>query len=368
MKIGIITMHKVLNFGSALQAYALQQTLFGLGFDNEIIDYQFPSVSHSKQTIKKRINGFFVYLRNAIMGFPNEKKISKFQNFYQENYILSSSRYNEKSIKANPPLYDIYMTGSDQVWNPKHVKDDTNFLLAFAPSGARKVSYASSFATSVLPEQYVSIYRKYLSEYNVISVREISGVEMVKYLTGKNATVCCDPTLLLDKEEWNVLEAKSDLKIKKKYILVYALYYMFDPYPELLNIINYVQKKLSLQVIYLNGRKEDAIRYNSKVYKSGGPEDFLRLIKNAEFIITSSFHGAVFSILYNKPFMGIVRDNNSADSRISSLLNNFNSEKCQVAYNDKINFSREELLNLKADMTEYNNIKKHAIDYLKESL
>ncbi len=361
-------MHKVLNFGSALQAYALQRTLFRLGFDNEIIDYQFPAVPRSKKTIRKRINGFIVYLRNAIIGFPTEKKIRKFQDFYHENYILSAIHYNEKNIKANPPTYDIYMTGSDQVWNPKHVKDDVNFLLAFVPFGAYKVSYASSFATSVLPEQYENIYRKYLSEYDVISVRETTGVDIVKQLTGKNATVCCDPTLLLDEKEWNFLEAKSDLIIKKKYILVYALYYMFDPYPELLNIIDYVQKKLGLQVVYLNGRKEDAFRHNSKVYKSGGPEDFLRLIKNAEFIITSSFHGAVFSILYNKPFLGIVRDNNSADSRISSLLNDFNSRKCQVAYNDKINLSKEELLNLKADLTVCDNIKGHAINYLKETL
>lgn len=368
MKIGIITMHRVLNFGSALQAYALQRTLFKLGFDNEIIDYIFPP-KESKNTYNSNIvNRVLVFVRNALMGFPTKKKAKKFNYFYKENYILSATQYDKYNIQHAPPCYDVYMTGSDQVWNPKHIKDDINFLLAFAPTGKPRVSYASSFAANYLPAQYVEEYKKYLSEYDTISVRESTGVAIVKQLTGKEATVCCDPTLLLDKGGWDEIENKSDLRLKKKYILVYALYYMFDPYPELLRIIDYVQMKLGMKVIYLNGRKEDAFRRNSIVYKAGGPEDFIRLVKNAEFVITTSFHGVVFSVLYNKPFLGIVKDGNDSDSRITSLLKELHSLKCQVAYDAKINFTLRELLDLKADISNLNALRNNALDYINNSL
>ena len=364
MKIGIITMHNVQNFGSVLQAYALQYSLEKMGCDSEIINYQFPPKKQTRITVKVIIQNVIVFLRALLLGFPQKKTKVKFLKFRNECLKLSPSEYNVDSIKNNPPRYDIYMTGSDQVWNPRHVGVDTNFMLAFAPNDSVKVSYASSFATSVISDEYHDLYKKYLSMYNKISVREPSGIHLVKKLSGKEATVCCDPVFLLSRDEWDFIANRSKRIIKNKYILVYALYYMFDPYPELLSIIDYVQNTLGYQVIYLNGRREDAFRKNSKVLKSEGPEDFINLIRNAEIVITSSFHGTAFSLIYNKPLMSIVRNEDNSDSRISSILSIVDANKSITPYNSNCNMTKEELYNLKCNEQKLMDYRKKSLQYL----
>lgn len=361
-------MHKVLNYGSVLQAYALQHKISGMGYESEIIDYDFPPHKVRKRTTKSLFTNIFAFMRALIMGFPQKKKIKRFAEFKCRHLRLSPESYNADSICLNPPLYDVYMTGSDQVWNPRHIGADSNFLLSFVPKGKPKVSYASSFATSTIPDAYKKLYSKYLQEYASISVRERLGVELVEALTGKEATVCCDPVFLLNSKEWDEIEKEATVKVSEKYILVYALYYMFDPYPELLHIIDHVQKQLGCKVVYLNGRKEDAFRPNSKVMKSEGPADFIRLIKNAEIVITTSFHGTAFSLIYEKPLMAIIKENDNEDSRISSLLFRLHDEKSIVAYDKGCKLSKDQLYELKNDITNLENYVRDSEEYLKVSL
>lgn len=368
MKVGIITMHRVLNFGSALQAYALQQKIIDLGYGCEIIDYDFPPKHHKDKCFRNHLRKIYAFLRAMIMGFPNKKKVKRFNNFYEKHYKLSSKKYTKDSIKENPPQYDVYITGSDQVWNPKHIGSDTNFLLSFVPKGRHKISYASSFATSSIPESYKSQYENYLKEYDLISVRESSGVKLVKDLCAKDAQVCVDPVFLLSRDKWDQIAEESTVSCKEKYILVYALYYMFDPYPELMNIINHVQKILGYKVVYLNGRKEDAFRPNSKVLKSEGPADFVQLIKNAEIVITTSFHGVAFSLIYNKPLMAIVRNNDTDDNRITSLMQCVGRNHSLFQYDIDCKLSREELLSLKDTNHRIHEIINSSMEFLKHSL
>lgn len=364
MKIGIITMHKVLNYGSALQAYALQHKLEEMGYDSEIIDYVFLPKKEKKNIFRGVTNQIIIFLRAMVMGFPQTKKKRKFNDFYKRYYHLSNKQYNANTIKENPPVYDVYMTGSDQVWNPKHIDMDANFLLAFAPDGAKKISYASSFATSHIQNSHKLLYKKWLTEYNSISVREQSGVGIVKELLGKDATVCCDPVFLLKKEQWDALANASHVNVKERYILVYALYYMFDPYPELLQIIDHVQMQLGCKVIYLDGRKDDIFRKNSRVIKSDGPADFIQLVKGAEMVITSSFHGTAFSLIYEKPLMAIVRGSDTEDSRITSLLSQVHAENSITIYNKGCNMRRDELYKLKNKRGDIEKYIKKSEDYL----
>lgn len=333
-------MHKVLNYGSVLQAYALQHKILEMGHDCEIIDYDFPPHKVRKQTIHSVLANIFVFVRALIMGFPKKKKVKRFAAFTARYLRLTPESYNADTIRLTPPLYDVYMTGSDQVWNPRHIGNDSNFLLSFAPKNKPKVSYASSFATAMIPDEYKKQYSKYLSDYTSISVREESGIKLVEELIGKKASVCCDPVFLLNRQQWDEIEKEATVKVSEKYILVYALYYMFDPYPELLTIIDQVQKELGCKVVYLDGRKEDAFRPNSKVMKTEGPADFIRLIKNAEIVITTSFHGTAFSLIYNKPLMAVVRNKDKTDSRISSLLKELNCENLLVPFDSERTFTK----------------------------
>lgn len=368
MKIGIITMHKVLNYGSALQAFALQRKISELGYESEIIDYKFPPHKKTRTTLRFVFESVFVFIRAVAMGFPKKKKERRFQVFYKAFYRLSPQNYDSETIVHDVPMYDIYMTGSDQVWNPRHIGTDTNFLLAFAPQDKPKISYASSFATSSIPEGSKDLYEKYLKGYSCISVRESSGVRLVQDLTGKESSVCCDPVFLLNRGQWDAVAEKARKRNDGKYILVYALYYMFDPYPELLRIIGNAQKTLGYKVLYLDGRKEDAFRPNSSVLKAEGPSEFVNLVKNAELVITSSFHGVAFSLIYEKPLMAIVRKEDKTDSRIPSLLKIAEAEKSIVAYDSNLELSRDEYLRLKTESKHLDHYINSSVDYLNKSL
>lgn len=363
MRIGIITMHKVLNCGSALQAYALQRKLCEMGYESEIIDYKYNDKS-GRKSLKARIIAF---ARDVLFGFPERRMKRKFKAFYRHNLSLTKS-YDRESIVKDPPLFDLYIAGSDQVWNPRFIGDDVNFLLAFAPDGARRISYASSIAAVSLDEGLKESYARQLSRFSAISVRERSGVEIIKELTGKDARVCCDPALLLGMEDWDALAARSKYRINEKYILVYALSYMFDPFPQIYGIVDKVQKTLGLKVIFLQGRAKDVFRPGSKLIKSAGPEDFVFLFKHAEFVISTSFHGAAFALIYEKPLIGVVDSHSASDSRIRSLLEEVSAEDSVYDYRDSVDLDRDALLRLKGKKEALDKLIRDSAHYLEENL
>lgn len=332
-KIGIITMHRPISFGSALQAYALQKKINNLGCDAELIDYQYPNAMHgfNNKGIKDIINSFISIIINALYGFPNYRKRKRFNRFHKKNYNLSRYYPTAESLAQDPPKYDLYCTGSDQVWNALFTKEDTSFLLSFVSKDSLKFSFASSFAINYVPENIKDKYSKCLSEYQYISVREQSGIKLVDELTGKTAKCVCDPTLLLARNEWDEIANQSDIVIKEPYILVFILAYSFNPYPQVQYVIDEIQRRLNKKVIFLDGRKGDLFHKNSKIIKYAGPAEFVSLIRGADYVISSSFHGVVFSSIYEKPFTAIVKRGH-ADSRILSYLDKVGMRDNAVFY------------------------------------
>ena len=156
MKIGIITMHKVMNYGSALQAYALQAAIKKLGYDSESIDYIYPN-KPVRKTLIFRIRH---WLLNLLTGFPALKKENKYKDFYKKYFSCSSQKYFSPSSLHNETFnYDLFLTGSDQVWNPNCVRNDKSFMLDFIPQGKHKVAYAASFTKSSLPAELIPDYK-----------------------------------------------------------------------------------------------------------------------------------------------------------------------------------------------------------------
>ena len=347
-KIGIITMHRVWNFGSALQTYAMQYIVESLGYECELIDYVYPNLEHSayQKTIVQPqdlgIKSILYILASKIKAKIIKPRNNLFEKFYLENYHCSAKRYNTiTELLQDSPKYDVYLTGSDQVWNPKYIGFDTNFMLSFAPSNAKKVSYASSFAVSDIPIYLKELYGEKLNEYQNISVRESSGKKLIKELTGKDAEVVCDPTLLLNREQWEILAQKSIFKIDEPYLLVYFLGYAYNPYPEVYSYVERVNKELKLPVIYLNakpGRLKG--KYREFEVSTKGPNEFLYLILHADFIITDSFHGTAFALNFEKRFISCIKDREGTDSRILDLLKIVGAENHAVVYNfrDKIDY------------------------------
>ena len=333
-RIGIITMHKVWNVGSALQAYATQKSIETLGYYCELIDYEYPNVEHRAAqgvVIEPKDYGLIGALRivaQKIKAILKRKKVNLYEKFYKEYFKCSKEEYKTRnSLMEAPPEYDIYLTGSDQVWNPRFIGYDTNFFLDFVPEGKRKVSYASSFSSNKMPEHFCKLYSEKLLKYDSISVRESSAKKNVEEMIGKNVEIVCDPTILLNSEQWERISVASTIKPKVDYLLVYVLGYAYNPYPYIYNYIERVNEKMKLPVIYLNTQKGRlAGKYKEIIVNNWGPIEFLYLVKNAKFIITDSFHGTAFSLNFGTPFISCIKSKDSADSRMLDLLKKVGAE------------------------------------------
>ncbi len=365
MKIGIITMHRVVNYGSALQAFALQKTIESLGHSAKLIDYSYGTNKYSKKPIKRVVDWF----NQLLLGFSQTKVLNKFNEFYNSYFNLTEQAYVDKeSLQQNPPIFDSYITGSDQVWNPKFITDDTTFMLSFAPQGKPRLSYAASFATNEIPINLKELYSQQLANYNQICVREQSGITLVKELTGKDATVVCDPTLLLTAKEWESVLKLKPQKTDKPYILVYVLSYMYNPYPYINNIIKYVKDTLGYQVILLGGKVLNSFKVGGKCLRDRGPVDFVDLFRNASFVITDSFHGTAFASTFGIPMLGVVKNKNSKDGRLITLLEKIGGAHSITEYKNTISHSKEELLKLKCNQELLNEYREFSINTLNNML
>lgn len=323
MKIGIITMHSVVHYGSVLQAYATQLLFERLGQTAIIIDYKYPNKwqeEHGMHIYKPSIKTKFSQWLGIKAHHRKRKKILRFMS---EHYHLTCKYADIYELEKNPPLFDVYVSGSDQIWNPMFTYADSAFFLTFTPKCSNLMSFSSSFACSSLNEDIAKKYKEYLSRYKFISVRENQGAKIVYELLGKIPPVTLDPTLMINATEWRKLVKPSSRK--GDYIFMYMLDYAFDPKPYIFELTKYFSEKYGKQVISISKIPEV---YNVKcsVRQNVGIEDFLTLISNSFMVITSSFHGVAFSVNFGKPIIGIV-NGNAGDDRLSSLLHNVGLEK-----------------------------------------
>lgn len=372
--VGIITMHKVWNFGSALQAYATQYAIDSLGYSAELIDYKYPNLEHSAfqnrivQTCNLNIQQSLRLLLSKIKSKICTKDNNLFEKFYFDNFRCSKSQYFSRlDLHINPPHYDIYLSGSDQVWNPNYIGFDTTFMLDFVPEQSKKVSFASSFSVSEIPSCFKKLYKPCLDSYSYISVRESSGKRIIKELTGKEAQVVCDPTLLLDASQWLSLVDRSYVKVSEPYLLVYIMGYAYNPYPDIYNYIERVNNELQLPIIYVNahpGKLGDKF----KEIKVGplGPNEFLYLVSHASFVITDSFHGTAFSLNFERRFISCVKSLTNSDSRMLDLLHIVGEDQRAVVFNQHDQISFEPLSSLTVERLK--DYRVSSIQYLKQIL
>lgn len=360
-----MTMHRVQNVGSVLQAYALLHKIEQMGHEAEIIDYEFPPIKKEYFIVKDVLK----YGWNAFLGFPREKTKRKLEEFRKQFLHCSNQTFSRNALLSNPPQYDIYCTGSDQVWNPLHVGKDTSFFLDFAPEASPRIAYASSFASQDICEPYRSLYAQLLAQYKYITVREQSGVGIVKRLTGKDASVVCDPTLLLTIKEWEDVSALSKINISGGYIFVYLLGYMFDPRPEFYNIVKSVSLSLQLPVYYFNPQTKDIFESGGgRALLGMGPKDFVRLVKNASFIVTDSFHGTAFATIFNIPMVAVVKDVQGGDGRISTLRKKVGASKSFFCPDEGFTLDCSDIEQYKGKMDKVDELRQASIRNLRDMI
>lgn len=221
MKIGILTYHNTRNCGAVLQAYALQQELFGLGIENEIIDYRCNKIDDAYRLRRLgELKNIKMFIKWALTISNNKKTQGKFERFRKNTLKLSNIYTKDNIINANEK-FDGFITGSDQVWNFRLNGNDYTYLLDFAENGKKKISYAASMGSCVSKNTDNEIFKEALSSFDLISVREKPLQEYIKEIIGINPNLVLDPTLLLKKENYNFPVNWN--KPTYKYIFVYTI-------------------------------------------------------------------------------------------------------------------------------------------------
>ena len=318
-KIGILTIIDNNNYGNRLQNYALQQycnKLFNtksLTLNNNS-DYNFKNkffYSKLKGTIKLIVKKVIKW--DYVNNLDNKDK-ERYKNFLLFDKNIN---YYNKAINANSKMkeFDYIIVGSDQIWNPNFKRlSDVDVLknLDFK----KRISYAASFGISEINKKYEHVIRKEISRFKAISVRENSGKEIIEKLTGRNdVEVLVDPTMLLTADKWDKVSKKPSQLKSKKYILNYFLGNLSE---ERKKSIEKFTKENNCDIVNLMDK-------NESLYACG-PSEFLYLIKNAFLICTDSFHGCIFSIIYDRPFVAFDREEENMSnmgSRIDTLIDNF---------------------------------------------
>lgn len=310
-KVAILTItNSGLNFGNRLQNYALQQALVEQGLEVETI-ISAKSVGRNLLLSKGR---------RVLKNLSRNDLRSKFFKQFNKKYIKFSDtiRYENVNEEVFNDKYDAFFAGSDQVWNPNfHFNSDFEFA-SFAPKNKR-YSYAASIGVSEIKEEQIEAFVKNINGMNSISVREADSIELIKTLTGHDAFLHVDPTMLLDKSVYEEMECIPPQGLPPKYLLTYFLGSVTEEYKK---NIQKLSEALGTEIIELSEWK------GSKYYDIG-PQHFLYVINHAEYICTDSFHGSVFSILFHKNFSMMQRVGNdvSMDSRIFTLAEKFGIEE-----------------------------------------
>lgn len=370
-KIALISV-KTHNYGSLLQTYALQKFLNNQEINNEIIAYREKNIFRQIYRLCQ-ISFLIVYskglFRNVYLRFfqPDLYKKLKiraceFNGFISKKLVFSKPFEGRKSLVKSANNYTAFILGSDQVWHPDNMRMDY-YNMNFVPAAIPKVAYAPSFGVSKIPEAQRVNTIKYLNRIKHISVREQSGKDIVFKLTGKMVQVVCDPTLLIDKDEWDGLKGDNRI-IEQKYIFCYflgnnSLHREFT---------NRLKKHTGLQIVTLPHMHEyvpgddtfgDIAPFNI------GPSEFINLISNAEYVLTDSFHGTIFSIIYSKNFYTLDRfDENkssSTNTRIDSILSLLNIKGRKINGNEQL----EDVLNKSID---YKDVYVRLIEFKKISI
>ena len=339
MKICLMTIFQVPNYGSVLQAYATQKLLEKLGHECEIINYKYPNEWHYQNGLARPSRIKRISTRIYRCFFPYNDVFHSFR----KNYLkLTRVFHCLKELQEGDWMnYDIFIVGSDQVWNTKYHHGDRAFLLSFVPKQKRKCSIASSFATNKIPDIHKNTYKKELSKFNSISVREQNGIDIITKQLGidKNVFLCADPTLLINKDEWLKMATPESPQINKPYILIYALDYAYKKNlaPFLNEVASYFQSKLAgCNVIVLAGFRLGNAQERKRwinAQKSTVPE-FISYFAGAKLIITTSFHGTAFALNFGRPLVSIVPE--IEDDRQSSLLRNLDLLQCRLEVNGEI--------------------------------
>lgn len=365
MKTSTITFHSAYNYGSMLQAFALQKTIQSIGFENDIINfrtdrqremYNYKTCTGSliKKIIYKLLS---IPFRNAL-----KKKSFLFEKFLKEELQLTKEYKTFESLLKADLQYDCYITGSDQVWNTSAFDFDNSYFLSFVKN-KKKIAYAVSVGPNVSSICIDSNIKKAISSFSHISVREIETQHIIENLINKNISLVLDPTLLLTAADWIKYNKVQNSIPDGDYILLYTPYLR----AEVLESAAKIGQTHGLKIINTVFFPRQPMHKGIINQFETGPWEFLKLLQYCKCVISGSYHAIVFSMIFHKPFISIGGDN---DSRIKTLLEKTCLLDREVRLEDVYKISMDYLITCdfsKADSF-FHSERKKSIDFLINSI
>lgn len=339
MKIGIVTYVKCDNYGAELQAYALQWKLNTMGYDAEVINLEKRDIDMKRNPVvikgaiaqrfkKEGVKAVFSVVSKAKEVLSRMIYERKFKNEMENKHLLFEKFFNEK-VRHSPKFYtldeiseasdlpyDVYIAGSDQIWNYIHTdRLDVYFLMFANKYHAKKISYAASVSIYDIPEKWRPTYKTYFENIDVLSVRELHGADLVKKYSNKTAEVVLDPTFLLSRSDWEK-EVAKEMEVVGDYLLIYTL----SGSPHIRSMAQNIANKLGLKVVNIKSNYVPEPNDGTIHFYEIGPSEWVGLWAKAKYIVTDSFHGTAFSINFNIPFTTLVNPTSMMNSRVLSIL------------------------------------------------
>ncbi len=332
-KIGTVTFHNAHNYGAMLQAYALQEVLSKtnevniINYRNSVIYNQYRLFKPLRKNIIKYAKSFI----NDVINYSiNRKRFNSFNSFMINNFKLSEEFKNKDELLNAQLNYDVLITGSDQVWNPGIVGELSDvYTLNFGEENVKRISYAASIGDAKVVSQNKDEFKRKISKIDYISVREEDAQKELEVIINKDINVVLDPTLLLTREEWEKKLNEHKNK-EERYILAYVV----QKDEEYMKILNKLTEKTGLKVIHFS-KEEHGYKNILKSAYTEGPLEFINYIKNAEYVVCTSFHATVFSIIFNKKFF--VVPHRKTGARVTNLLDKLNISNRAVNSIDEFN-------------------------------
>lgn len=351
-RINIVTFHNAHNFGALLQCYALKESIK----TNFSIDCKVCDIKNKK--ILSTYNTNFISKNASLKGkivsallYPYRiKKHKLFLNFI-DKFILNTNESSQENYD------DIYLCGSDQVWNCNLTDFDKRYFLDFEEDKSKKYAFSASFGFNKIPDEHIDEYKRLLSDFNKISVREQQGSEILKDLINIDVPVTLDPSLLLDSDAWSNIA--SPRGFKKDYILLYLM----DVNDSIINFAKQLNQVTGLDIVFISDEvihRKKGIKYKSFI----GPKEWISLFLNARYIVTNSFHGVAFSINFNKDFfVELLPPPASVNSRLENIINLFNLEDRMIINGENKNINKSIDYNVVNEILKTE--RKKSLDYLK---
>ncbi len=385
IRIGILTTYYSKNYGAALQAYATLEKLRLMGYDSDMISYQKTQSSYytphavidderkmsTTAKIKRKIKNGFIKIKRPNANLVNgsivrNKEFEKFVEVYLGTKQVSF-RSSDEFIDAVPNMpYDVFLCGSDQIWNPMVHNFDDVYYLNFQTK-AKKVSYASSVAYNRFTESEILRICDAIKSIDSISVREKSTVDWLQPHVEKKVNHVIDPTFLLDKNDW--LRLTSEKKFDGKYILVYLLNYN-EQNKNIVSLISSFARKNGFRIICLpytsiKFPKDIDTEYRYDI----APNDFIQLLNGAECVVTNSFHATALSINLNIPFYVVSSHerNKGLQTRLSDLLEETKLEGRKI-YSDTASICFDDRIDFESVNAIIEKRRNEGVEYLQKSL